>query len=134
MTNYEVMLDEGLKKLPKVTAVSERFEIPKAGGRFEGNKTVITNFSQISDIIRGDVQHFLKFLQRELATPGYIDGPRLILKRKVSSSLVNAKIKAYIEGYVLCSVCGKPDTQIIKKDDLTYLRCTACGAQREVKF
>lgn len=128
------MLEEAIKSLPQEIVVTERFEIPKAKGHIQGNKTVITNFNQILATFRRDRDHFLKFLLKELATPGVFDGPRLVLGRKVSASLINQKIQQYAETYVLCSSCRKPDTQVITKNDLVYLKCTACGAQNIVKL
>ena len=132
LKTYEEMLEEGIKQLPEIVIKKERFEIPNAKGFIQGNKTVITNFKEIIDLFRRDMQHFLKYLLKELATPGNIDGSRLVLGRKVSSSLINQKIKHYANIYVLCMTCGKPDTQIIKKDEQNYLKCAACGAQKQI--
>ena len=128
------MLEEAIKALPQEIVVTERFEVPKAKGHIQGNKTVITNFNQILSTFRREREHFLKFLLKELATPGIFDGPRLVLGRKVSASLINQKIQQYAETFVLCSNCGKPDTQIMTKDDVVYLKCIACGAQKPVKL
>lgn len=128
------MLEEGLKKLPEKVVSSERFEIPKVMGHIQGNKTVITNINQIVSILNRDLQHFLKFILKELATPGKMDGPRLVLGRKLNSKLINEKIRKYTELYVLCKTCGKPDTQFVKKEGADYLKCTACGAQQVIKL
>ena len=134
MKSYEEMLDEAIKALPQEVIVKERFEIPKASGHIQGNKTVITNFNNILGSFRRDRDHFLKFLLKELATPGVFDGPRLVLGRKVSASLINQKIQQYAEIFVLCSNCGKPDTQILSRNDLSYLKSTACGAEKQIKL
>lgn len=133
MKSYEEMLDEGLRNLPENVVKKERFEIPKVRGHIQGNKTVITNFKEIVDIFRREQAHFLKYLLKELASPGVIDGPRLVLSRKVSSSLINIKIEAYANTFVLCNTCGKPDTQIIEKEGVSYLKCTACGSQKQLR-
>ena len=70
---------------------------------------------------------------REIAAPGRLDGGRLVINRKVSPSLLNAKILRYAEEYVLCE-CGKPDTIILTKEGKIYLKCTACGKQREIQL
>lgn len=135
MKSYEEMLTEGLSKLPERSlVVTERFEVPKAKGHIQGNKTVITNFNVIVELFRRDKDNFLKFMLKELATPGYLDGPRLVLGRKVNVTLINNKINQYAETYVLCSNCGKPDTQIIDKDGKLQLKCAACGSQKLIKI
>jgi len=134
MKSYEEMLDEAISQLPERTVVTERFEVPRAKGHIQGNKTVITNFNNILDLFRRERDHFLKFMLKELATPGYLDGPRLVLGRKVNVALINQKINQYADTFVLCSNCGKPDTQIIDKDGSLQLKCAACGAQKPIKI
>ena len=70
---------------------------------------------------------------KELATPGNYDGTRLVLGRKVNSSFINQKIEQYANTFVLCSNCGKPDTQIIEKENAISLKCAACGTQKTIK-
>ncbi|MEK6974427.1 MAG: translation initiation factor IF-2 subunit beta [Nanoarchaeota archaeon] len=133
MDDYESFLDRGREKLPESVLNKERFEIPKVIGHLQGSKTIISNFQQICSIFRRDPNHLLKYLQRELATPASIDGPRLILGRKLSSSLINSKIERYAKQFVLCPECGKPDTQLIKEERITLIKCTACGAKHPIK-
>ncbi len=134
MKSYEQLLEEAQKSLPENVIVTHRFEIPKAKGHIQGNKTIITNFNQILGDLRRDKDHFLKFLLKELATPGILDGPRLVLSRKVSASFINQKIKQYVDTFVICSNCGKPDTQIFLKNECSYLKCGACGAEKSIKL
>ena len=128
MDDYESFLDRGREKLPESVLNKERFEIPKVIGHLQGSKTIISNFQQICSIFRRDPNHLLKYLQRELATPASIDGPRLILGRKLSSSLINSKIERYAKQFVLCPECGKPDTHYIEHNGVRQLKCEACGA------
>ena len=44
------------------------------------------------------------------------------------------KIKEYAEKYVICPTCGKQDTVLTEKEGVIYLKCTACGNQKEVKL
>ena len=134
MKDYNTLLEDGIKALPQEVVVTQRFEIPKVQGHIQGNKTVITNFNNILGSIRRERDHFLKFLLKELATPGVFDGPRLVLGRKVGASLINQKIQQYCQTFVLCGECNKPDTQILIKDNESYLRCIACGAQKKIKL
>ena len=75
----------------------------------------------------------LKFLLKELATPGKIVGDRVILGTKVSASKINKKVKQYVSEYVLCPKCGKPDTKIILKKEIPYIKCQACGDEHIIK-
>src|SRR3989338_3489148 len=132
--DYKNMLEDVRKNLPEAVSLKERFEIPKVLGHMQGNGTIISNFLQIASALRRDVEHLLKYTLKELATPGEIKkSGALILGTKVPASRVNEKIRQYANEFVLCFECGKPDTQIEKEDELTYMKCTACGAKNIVK-
>jgi translation initiation factor 2 subunit 2 len=133
MTEYEKLLDEAYKKVKKIDISSNRFEIPKIEGHFEGKKTILTNFFQIASHIRRNPEHFQKFMLKELAASGQKEGERLILNIKVPSEKINQKIEQYTKEFVLCKECGKPDTELIKEDRLTFIHCLACGAQHSVR-
>ena len=134
MTNeYEALLKKAKSSLPEVNVSKARFEMPKALGHLQGNKTIISNFTAIVKEFHRDQAQFLKYLLRELATPGSVDGPRLILGRKIPASLINEKIKQYAEEFVLCIVCKKPDTILIKEERVTTIKCTACGAKHPLR-
>ena len=128
------MLEDVRKNLPEAVFLKERFEIPKVLGHMQGNRTIISNFLQIASNLRRDVEHLLKYVLKELATPGEIKkSGALILGTKVPASRINEKIRQYANGFVLCFECGKPDTKIEREGDLSYMKCTACGAKNIVK-
>ena len=134
MSEYEKLLDEAYKKVRRVSMEgSERFEISKAEGHFEGKKTIISNFSQIASYLRRNVSHFQKFILRELATSGQMEGDRLVLNNKIPSSKINQKIDEYAKEFVLCKECGKPDTELIKEERMSFIRCLACGARHPAR-
>jgi len=106
--DYESLLKKALATVPKTTSSSERFEIPKVQGHIEGNKTIINNFLNIAKSFGREVDQLLKYLQRELATPAFIDGQRLILGRNLRKTLfyaVNAgsRIQNSRKKIVFCS-------------------------------
>ncbi len=121
------MLKRAKEKLPKVQNKSERFQMPKIQGHVEGNRTVLINIFSIADLIARSPEHILKFLQRELATPGYYQDKRLVFGRKLTSQMINEKLQMYIETFVLCDQCGKPDTKILDEEGKIIKKCMACG-------
>jgi len=128
------MLEDARKSLPEAVFLKERFEIPKVLGHIQGNRTIISNFLQIASALRSNTNHLLKYVLKELATPGEIKkSGALILGTKVPASRINEKIRQYAHGFVLCFECGKPDTTIVREDGLSYMKCTACGAKNIVK-
>ncbi|MFH1711325.1 MAG: translation initiation factor IF-2 subunit beta [Nanoarchaeota archaeon] len=133
MANYEEMLKQAYSKVKLIESNGERFEIPIVQGMIEGNKTIVTNFKQICDHLRRDCNHLLKFLQRELASPGTLEGDRLILIKRVPSSKINEKINQYVQEFVICKECMKPDSELLKQGEFMFLHCLACGAKHSVR-
>ncbi len=131
--DYEALLKKGMKELPEVVVEKVRFEVPKVRGHIEGNKTVISNINQVADILRRPKEHILKFLQKELATPGEFKGSLLVFGTKISASRINEKLEEYVNAYVFCQECGKPDTKLMKEGGFLFIKCQACGAKRAVK-
>lgn len=134
MKNYIEILEAVRNNLPEAVFIKERFEIPKVLGHIQGNRTIISNFLQIASALRRDVDHLLKYVLKELATPGEIKkSGALILGTKVPASRINEKIRQYANEFVFCFECGKPDTKLEKEGALVYMKCTACGTKNVVK-
>ena len=129
---YEKLLERAQSQIPKEILQRERFEIPKVEGHIQGSKTIITNFISITSKLNREPQHLLKFLLRELAAPGNIDGQRLIFGKKITSGLINEKIEKYANEFVICKDCGKPDTELIKEGRVLMIKCTACGSKHPI--
>ena len=127
------MLDKARDEMPESVFESERFEIPRVTGHIQGNKTILSNFNTIANTLNRPPEHILKYLFKELATPGTYRNNVLILGTKVPAARINEKIRKYATEFVLCPDCGKPDTKIMKEGEITYLRCQACGSKHTVK-
>ena len=100
--DYEKLLKKAKKELPKVEEASERFKIPKVKGHIQGSKTIVNNFVQIANTLRREPAHFLKYVLKELATPGVINKNSLIMGSRVPASRINEKIEQYANLYVFC--------------------------------
>jgi translation initiation factor 2 subunit 2 len=130
---YEALLKKAYSTLTEPSESTERFIVPEARVYIEGKTTILENFAEIADVVRRDQDHLMKYLLGELGTAGKIDGNRAIFNGKFEPSLINGLIKSYVEDYVICSECGKPDTRLVKDDRFLLLRCDACGGHRPVK-
>lgn len=132
--DYEKLLDDLYAKLPKNTASSERFEMPKFEYFTEGNKTILKNFKFVIEKIRRDPAFLSKYLSKELAVPVEVQGDRLILQRKLTGDIVNKKLEEFVTKFVMCKECNRPDTRI---EDLIHrgknLICEACGARKAIR-
>jgi translation initiation factor 2 subunit 2 len=133
MDSYEKLLDSAYEDIKVVEGSGERFEIPPIEGFFQGKKTVVTNLNQIAAHLRRDVEHLQRFLSKELATQIVKEGERFVLGSKISSKKINPKIEQYVNEFVICKECKKPDTQIVKQDRQNMLHCLACGAKHPIR-
>jgi translation initiation factor 2 subunit 2 len=130
--DYELLLERAKKKLPTTLESHDRFQVPEADVMIEGKTTVIRNFGDIVDALRRESAHLLGYLLRELGTAGSMEGRRVVFKGKVAVAQVADRIKNYVDEYVLCSECSRPDTKIVKDGRILILVCETCGAHRPV--
>lgn len=131
--SYEDLLKNAYSHISEKTASSDRFVVPEAKAYIEGKTTILENFVEIADKVRRDKDHLMKYILGELGTSGKIDGTRAIFNGKFEIPLIKAIIKSYVDDYVICSECGKPDTRLVKDDRVMILRCDACGSHRPVR-
>lgn len=127
------MLDRLYKSLPKHTLTKERFEMPEAESFIQGNKTIVKNFGAILKKISRNEKHIIKYFAKETATSVNQEEGRLVLNRKFPHEQVNKLFKNYINQFVICPECKRPDTEVIDKHGIRMLHCEACGAISAVK-
>jgi len=133
MDDYEKLLKKARKELPESVLKVERFEIPKVRGHIQGNKTILSNFHQIANVLRRKPEQLMKYILKELAAPGDLTNNALIIGTKVSAARVNEKIQKYANELVICPECKKPDTKLVKEGNVNFIKCLACGARHPVK-
>jgi translation initiation factor 2 subunit 2 len=133
MQSYEEMLNRAKEILPDESEESSRFTVPNVKGHIEGVKTIINNWSQIADALRRKPEHMLKYVLKELATPGEIIKSSAVFGSKIPATKINEKIKQYADEFVFCKTCGKPDTKLTKEVNVYFIVCQACGAKNSVK-
>ena len=127
--NYENLLKRALDKLPKKVESKSRFKMPDIVSEISGNKTIIRNFNEILSALRREPQHLSKYLFKELAAPGNIEGKILILQTKVPNEILKKKLESYVKEFVFCKECSEPDTKLIKEERIYFLKCEACGCK-----
>lgn len=133
MEDYEALLDRALGQIPDIVTEKSRFVVPIPKVFAEGRTTILDNFGDIADVLNRDTDTFLKFLLQELGTAGKIDGSRAIFQGNFPSDVIKSHIDDYVEEYVICSECRRPDTHLIKSERILVLQCDACGGHRPVK-
>jgi|TARA_B110000914_G_C15081978_1_gene273275 translation initiation factor 2 subunit 2 len=132
--DYEKLLERAREGLEDVMQNAERFSPPVPDIMHEGSKkTIIRNFSEIVDSLRRDETHLYKFLLQELGTAGSVNNRRLVLQGRVPEKKIKGRIKSYIETFVVCQECNRPDTSFLRIGRTLNLHCEACGAKRPIR-
>ncbi len=132
-TQYKRFLKKAYKNLPKQVFTSERFEVPAPKSEMVGNRTFLYNFREICDRIRRDQSTVLKFLSKELGTSGVIDGDYAVFKGQFNNEAIKTLLDSFISREVLCPVCNKPDTKVVREGRINFLVCEACGAKSSIR-
>ncbi len=131
--DYEKLLDRALEQVPKAVFESSRFQIPEAEVAIVGNRTILQNFRSIASALNREPEHLIKYLLRELGVAGNIEGTQVVFQGKFLNTAVNERIQRYVEEFVFCRECGKPDTKLERHERIYILRCEACGARASVR-
>jgi translation initiation factor 2 subunit 2 len=132
--DYEKLLERAREGLEDVMQNAERFSPPIPDIMHEGSKkTIIRNFSEIVDSLRRDETHLYKFLLQELGTAGSVNNRRLVLQGRVPEKKIKERIKTYIETFVVCQECNRPDTSFLRVGRTLNLHCEACGAKKPIR-
>ena len=132
--DYEKLLERAREGLEEVMQNAERFNPPIPDIMHEGSKkTIIRHFSEIIDSLRRDETHLYKFLLQELGTAGSVNNRRLVLQGRVPEKKIKDRIKSYIETFVVCQECNRPDTSFLRVGRTLNLHCEACGAKRPIR-
>jgi len=130
--SYREMLERAHKQLPRKVEKYDRFEVPRADIVRVGKKTIIQNFKEICEALNREPKHLLKFLTGEMATLATLEGGRAIFQGVFKEDTVKNLIETYVQRYVICPVCKRPDTRIVKEKRISFLVCEACGARSSI--
>jgi translation initiation factor 2 subunit 2 len=130
---YDDLLKRATDQMPEVSAKKERLELPRIFMSTVGMRTIISNFGEIADVLDRDPQHILKFLTREMATAATFHDSRAIFQGKFQRESFERLLLRYMDAFVTCPVCKRPDTKVVKEKRLSFLVCNACGAKSAIK-
>ncbi|MHA1713099.1 MAG: translation initiation factor IF-2 subunit beta [Candidatus Ranarchaeia archaeon] len=134
LEEYKTLLERARKQVPPEVFEHKRFEIERVESFIQGNMTIIPRFRELADLLRRKPQFILKFLTRELATAASIDsGGRAVFQGRHNNTTINQLIERFVNTYVLCHECKKPDTQLVRENRFLFIVCEACGARESVK-
>jgi len=131
--NYDAMLERAINSLPEELKKSEEWALPPIEIVHEGGRTTITNWKNIINVLNRDEKIVLRFLEHRLGTVGWIQKGRVIIQGIYKKSRINKLMDFFVKEYVICDVCGRPHTKLVKEKGQWIKKCEACGAWRVVE-
>jgi len=133
-SEYEKLLKRIDVKDPKTSDDTDsRFAIPPVDVMWEGQRTILRNFSDYPKIMRRDPSKLLQYLSNVFAVPAESVGDSAMFTGKRDPDDFTRLLKIYVSDYVRCLACQSPDTRIEKEKRIHFLICEACGAKSTIK-
>ena len=135
MDDYDNLLDRARSQVPEdaFKRSGERFQVPEVQLMVQGNRSIWQNFQEIINILHRPGKEVLKFVAQQLGTAGNIEGSNALFNGRFNQEQVDEVLNRYIDSYVICPVCTRPDTEISKDGAAYYLACSACGARTAIR-
>ncbi len=135
MDDYDSLLDRARSQIPEdaFKRSGERFQVPSVQLMIQGTRTIWQNFQEIITILNRPGKEVLKFVAGQLATGGTFEGNNAVFQGKFVTENVIEVLNRYISSYVICPVCTRPDTSILREGTAYYMHCTACGARTSIR-
>jgi len=134
MKSYEEMLEEALKKLPEISLSSDRYALTQIEVKYEKNKTFILNIKEILFKIKRSEKEFKGDFSRIIGIPTKFEKNSLVINGVINKEILKKKLEEYVKIFVICEVCGKPETRVIIEDNVKYLKCDACGYKKLLRY
>lgn len=135
MDDYDKLLERARTQVPEdaFKRSGERFKVPAVELMVQGNRSLWQNFQDVINVLNRSGREVLKFVSGQLGTAGTVEGGTAVFNGKFTAELVDEVVSKYVESYVICPVCGRPDTEIIKENLVYRLVCSACGARTAIR-
>lgn len=131
--NYNELLKRARSQIPEVVSKLERLQPTRLIISRQGYRTIVHNFKEAAEAFDRKPQYLLKFLTREMATAATFYKSRATFQGKFSRETLERLLERYMQNFVVCPVCKRPDTKIVKEKRLAFLVCKACGAKSSIR-
>ena len=105
-----------------------RYQMPPLRGHSEKTWTVIPFFDKTTNALHRQKEEVLKFLGLSLHTQTKFNQGRACIKGHFCDNDLHQALRRYIEEFVLCGDCKKPETAYrVRKSGKIVQKCFACG-------
>ena len=107
-----------------------RYKIPPLRLKFEGNRTVLLNMTEISKSLNRDPNLIIRYFSHKLCTSARFDPKRdcYVINGLHLVSSLQTILLSFSKIFIECKDCGNPETILSsKKNMFLKMICKACG-------
>lgn len=104
-----------------------RGKLPNLKIVYSGKSTIISNYTSVIGQLKRDSSHFTKFISSKLGVKTRRKDSTLTIHKRLSKPKLEEVVEQYVESYIICPACGKPDTALDTSKEDDVLDCVACG-------
>ncbi|MEM1583285.1 MAG: translation initiation factor IF-2 subunit beta [Nitrososphaerota archaeon] len=131
---YQFFLEKVMADLPQTLGkIGDRVLVVNPVIIHESKRTVISNFTNIANTLNREPEHLARFILKESAKAGTIQGERLLIQGRVTNEELRKLLELYVKEFVKCPVCGGLDTRIVAEKRFRFLLCEVCGAKSAIR-
>lgn len=109
-----------------------RYKMPALQIINSRGKTVIKNLDDVAKSLQRDPNEILKMFAFKRGTSPIIRKSGYALNGKFELSDLKSDLDQYIDAFILCKVCGNPETDYEKSNKRFVLKCRACAGVSKV--
>jgi len=104
-----------------------RYKMPILSVKHKKNHTIITNSIDISRALKTQHCYMSKYFAIELGTQSMSSDTGISLRGVHSANMLTTVLNKFIEQFILCSSCHKPEIDYYKGRKKVIVCCRACG-------
>ena len=102
-------------------------------GREGSKKVVWKNFSEVCRRLKRTPEEFKAFILEEFMTEGSLNSDGgFVIKGKYQARDIENVIIRYVSQFVRCIVCQSLDTELVKENRITFIKCHTCSSKNSV--
>jgi translation initiation factor 2 subunit 2 len=129
--NSKFLVDKLYIELSRSAASNRKLILEKPEISSANKKTFISNFKAICTKLNRKVDDARDYFEKELCTTVTVNQEGSLVITGVYKQVGIMKVlDSYIKKYVTCKECSSCDTEIIKENRLTFLKCNKCLSKK----
>lgn len=136
MANYTTtfLIDKLYSELDEINShdlKSQKLILSRPIIKSANKRTFISNFKEICKSLNRNIDEVKIYFEKELATTVTInqDGG-LVITGLYKQNGVMKVMESYIQTYVICKECKAYNTDMVKENRITFMKCNICYSKK----